>query len=55
MKLIKTEVFYVLFNFGSTAYVGVNIYEGKTLNECIKLRSKDIVSYVSGDKWIDVE
>lgn len=42
MKIKETKTMYVSFNFGSMAYVSVNIYEGKTLNECLKMRSEDI-------------
>ena len=42
MKIKETRTMYVSFNFGSMAYVSVNIYEGKTLNECLKMRSEDI-------------
>lgn len=42
MKIKETRELYVSFNFGSMAYMSVDIYEGKTLNECLKLRSEDI-------------
>lgn len=42
MKIKETRTMYVSFKFGSMAYVSVNIYEGKTLNECLKMRSEDI-------------
>ena len=42
MKIKETRTMYVSFNFGSMAYLSVDIYEGKTLNECLKMRSEDI-------------
>lgn len=56
MKKISEEVYYVHFNFGSTAYVGVNIYEGKTLEENLKIRSQDIDSYLDfkTKKWVEI-
>ncbi|MGN0812369.1 MAG: hypothetical protein ACI4MQ_02540 [Candidatus Coproplasma sp.] len=42
MEAKETRVLYVSFNFGSWAYVSVKIYEGKTLNECLKMRSENI-------------
>lgn len=42
MKIKETRTMYVSFNFGGMAYLSVDIYEGKSLNECLKLRSKDI-------------
>ena len=59
MKKISEETYYVHFNFGSygsTAYVGVNIYEGKTLEENLKIRSQDIDSYLDfkTKKWVEI-
>lgn len=54
MKQIDTQVIYVWFNFGSGAYVSVPIYEGKTIEECLKLRSKDIEAYCIGNKFYDI-
>lgn len=42
MKIKETRTMYVHFNFGSMTYLSVDIYEGKSLNECLKLRSEDI-------------
>ena len=49
MKKIGERTMYVGFNFGSYAYMTVAIYEGKTLEECIKLRSEDIDCYLDGE------
>ena len=48
MKKIEEKTMYVEFNFGnfgSFGHLTVTIYEGKTLEECIKLRSEDIIYY----------
>lgn len=45
---------YVTFNFGGTAYVSVDIYEGKSLNECLKLRSKDIDGVIIDGVYVKV-
>lgn len=43
---MKREVtMYVSFNFGGMAYLTVTLYEGKTLNECLKMRSDAIDGY----------
>ena len=43
---------YVCFNFGSCARVGVTLYEGLTVDECIALRSEDIEEYkIEGGEW----
>ena len=54
MKVIEIKEMQVVFNFGSVATVGVNIYEGKTLTECLKLRSQDIVGYISDKKYVKI-
>lgn len=45
MNIIGREILIVKFNCGSIEAVVVNFYEGKTLEECIKLRSEDIEGY----------
>lgn len=56
LKKIDQKIVYVLFNFGGTAYVGVNIYEGLTLDECVFLRSEDIEEYLNEDKkWVTLK
>ena len=52
MEKIGEVVVYVTFNFGSGAYVGVTLYEGKTFEECILLRSEDIDGYIENGKYI---
>ena len=51
-----TKRIYVGFNFGSYAYVGVELLEGLTLNECIKRRSEDIISWYdeAADTWHNI-
>lgn len=55
MEKIGEEVVYVSFNFGSFAYVGVGIYEGKTFEECLRLRSADIDGYIKNGKFIELK
>ena len=45
---------YVSFNFGSMAYVSVNIYEGKSLNECLKMRSEAIDGVILDGLYIKI-
>lgn len=54
MKKIEESIEYVSFAFGSMAYVTVDIYEGKTFEECLKLRSPDIDGYVKNGKFVKV-
>lgn len=54
MKKIGESIEYVSFVFGSMAYVTVNIYEGKTFEECLKLRSPDIDGYIKNGKFVKV-
>ena len=44
---------YVCFDFGSCAYLTVRLYDGKTIAECVKMRSEDIVEYLDPrtGKW----
>lgn len=42
----------VCFKFGSVAYVGVTLYDGLTVDECIAIRSDDIEEYkIEGGEW----
>lgn len=42
----------VCFNFGSCARVGVTLYEGLTVDECVAIRSEDIEEYrIEGGEW----
>lgn len=52
-ELIKTgsKIIYVSFDFGSMVYVTVTLYEGKTLEECIRLRSERIDGYITNGKY----
>ena len=56
LKKIDQKIMYVLFNFGALVYLGVNIYEKLTLDECIYLRSEDIDEYYDEEnkQWIKV-
>lgn len=49
-----TKTYQVVFNFGSVVTVSVKIYDGMSTNECIKLRSEDIVGYIENGKYIEV-
>jgi len=54
MKIKETKTMYVSFNFGSMAFVSVNIYEGKTLNECLKMRSEDIDGVILDGMYVKI-
>lgn len=54
MKIKETKTMYVSFDFGSMAYVSVNIYEGKTLNECLKMRSENIDGVIIDGMYIAI-
>lgn len=54
MKKIGETTVYVSFEFGSMAYVGVNLYEGKTFEECLKIRSDRIDGYIRDGKFIKI-
>lgn len=54
MKSIGRTTAYVSFSFGAMAYVGVELYEGKTFEECLKLRSPDIDGYIKDGKYIKI-
>lgn len=49
MKVQKVQV---AFAFGSVAYVTIKIHEGKTFEECLKMRSAEIVGYIKNGKYI---
>lgn len=56
MKKIGSACVYVQFDFGSMVNVSVPLYEGKTFNECVKLRSDKICGYLSDEgEWINLE
>lgn len=54
MKIKETRTMYVSFNFGSMVYLSVNIYEGKTLIECLKMRSEDIDGVIIDGIYIKI-
>ena len=45
----------VAFDFGSVAYVRVNLYEEKTFEECLKMRSEAIDGYIEDGKYIKIK
>ena len=51
-KRIRTETAYVLFDFGSWAYVGVDIHEGNTFEQDLRIRSSAIVGYIRDHKFV---
>lgn len=54
MKVKETRTMQVSFNFGGMAYVSVDIYEGKSLNECLKLRSDNIDGVIIDGLYISI-
>lgn len=54
MQVKETRTMYVSFNFGSMAYMDVDIYAGKTLNECLKMRSEDIDGVIIDGLFIKI-
>ena len=54
-NVIGRERVYVMFNYGCCAYVGVTFYEGKSFEECLKLRDNSIESYLKDEKWINLK
>ena len=54
MKKICDIGLQVSFDFGSIAYVTVTLYEGKTLAECLKMRSEHIDGYVRNGKFAKI-
>ena len=54
LKVKEERVMYVSFSFGSMAYVTVKIYEGKTLNECLKMRSKEIDGVIIDGMYVKI-
>ena len=55
MKKIGREIVYVMFDYGCCVYVGVTLYEGKSFEECLKLRDNCIESYFKDGKWINLK
>lgn len=54
MKKISEAVVYVSFDFGGGAWVTVTFYEGKTFEECIRLRSEHIDGYIENGIYINL-
>ena len=54
LKVKEVKTVYVSFTFGSMAYVSVKIYEGKTLNECLKMRSEEIDGVIIDGMYIKI-
>lgn len=52
MKKIGEKVVYVTFNSGDGEYVCVDLYKGKTLEECIRSIREDIDGYVDNEEYI---
>ena len=55
MKKIGSKKVQVTFDFGSIANVTVNLYEGKTFEECLKMRSEAIDGYIEDGKYIKIK
>lgn len=55
MKKIGEKNVQVIFDFGSVANVTVNLYEGKTFKECLKMRSEAIDGYIENGKFIKIK
>ena len=55
MKKIGSKNVQVIFDFGSVANVTVNLYEGKTFEECLKMRSESIDGYVENGEYIRIK
>ena len=55
MKKIDEKKIQVTYDFGSVAYVTVNIYEGKTLEECLKIKSEAIDGYIEDGKYTKIK
>jgi len=54
MRVKETRTMQVTFKFGSVATVSVKIYEGKTLNECLKMRSEDIDGVIIDGLYVKI-
>ena len=54
MKVKETRTMQVSFKCGGMAYVSVDIYEGKSLNECLKLRSNEIDGVIIDGLYIKI-
>lgn len=56
LKMIvkETRTMQVSFKFGGVAYISVDIYDGKSLNECLKMRSNDIDGVIIDGLYIKI-
>lgn len=54
MKTICEKVVYVSFDFGVELWVTVTLYEEKTFEVCIRLRSEHIDGYIENDIYINL-
>ena len=54
MKVKETRTMQVSFKFGGVAYISVDIYDGKSLNECLKMRSNDIDGVIIDGLYIKI-
>lgn len=54
MKGKETRTMQVSFKFGGVAYISVDIYDGKSLNECLKMRSNDIDGVIIDGLYIKI-
>lgn len=55
MKIKEQKVMYVSFKSCGMAYCTVTIYEGKSLNECLKMRSEDIDGVIIDGMYIKID
>ena len=54
-KAIGEETVYVMFDSGCYVYIGVTLYEGKSFEECLRLRDNSIELYLKDGKWINLK
>lgn len=55
MRVKEERTMQVTFNFGSVATVKVKIYEDKSLNECLKMRSENIDGVIIDGLYIKID
>lgn len=55
LKVKEQKVMTVTFDFGSVSAITVTIYEGKTLNECLKMRSEHIDGVIIDGMYIAIK
>ena len=54
MRVKEVRTMTVTFKFGSVSQVSVKIYDGKSLNECLKMRSEDIDGVIIDGLYIAI-